>query len=169
MQLSAAALTEHRQCEQQPDEIERRSHNDRRESHDSNGNGTSGRQAPLFEQFESLLFTNCKHSDDKFRRHVVETSSQIVAEDLGNRSNDRELQAFRHRGGFGGKQALVPQGVRAPFCVWPIPWMSLPRQCCHSKQLLQFSVPVQMRFSLVIGAPCSHDRRSHPSSDPQAP
>src|ERR1700758_3442489 len=64
------------------------------------------------------FFTNCKHSDDKKPSHVKETPVQVFVVVLGEGHNeDHELQAFRHRGGFGGKLALVPQGVRAPFCV----------------------------------------------------
>jgi len=79
----------------------------------------------------------------------LETSSQIVAEALGNPSNDRELQAFRHRGGFGGKQALVPQGVRAPFCIWPIPAGVPPASLLPFESTVTIFVPVQMGIFLA--------------------
>jgi hypothetical protein len=57
---------------------------------------------------------------------------------MGRALGDHELQAFRHRGGFGGKLALVPQGVRAPFCVD----MNFPlRTRCH------FAVTVAIRIN----------------------
>ena len=65
---------------------------------------------------------------------------------LGVVSGTRDLQAFRHRGGFGEKLALVPQGVRAPFCFqhWPEACpMSLCGHFCHPHQLLQFLIPTR--------------------------
>jgi hypothetical protein len=91
----------------------------------------------------------------------LETSCQIVAEDLGNRSNDRELQAFRHRGGFGGKQALVPQGVRAPFCVWPIPAGVPPTALLLFQSTVTIFVSVQMGIFLLIGVPSGNGQERY--------
>ena len=133
----------------------------------------------------TLLFTSCRHFNDKLDREV----RQILIRSWPRRSFQPAARPGSQASGppspgrHGEKQALVPQGVRAPFCVrsisrWLPPAPPAPRDPVlpHSLQLLQFRGTARMRipslftFSLLcVGMRTSRRDRPRVRSSKPAP